>query len=951
MSSFILPIFPEGSLATSIITTVWVGLFVVCFFNLRFGWNLSGLIVPGYLVPLLILKPWSGVANIIEAILTYLIVRFFSELGHKTGLWSIVFGRDRFFCILVFAVIVRLVCDLFLFPELTTFLGTYFNINFVYRGGLYSIGLVIVALVANQFWNQGFKRGFPHFVVIIAITYILIQYVLVPFTNFRLSEVAFLYEGVAQSIVASPRAYIILLVAAFLASRMNLLYGWEFSGIIIPALLALEWYYPWKILTSVIEAFIVYGVAIAILKTSIFRNITIEGSRKLLLFFNIAFFYKMLIGFTVPFIFPNVNITDYYGLGYMLTSLIAIKMYDKKLGVRIVGITLETSLKAVIVATLVGFFIFYLPFNQIFNSAQVQTKKPTGKLAKSLVKSTNLTEAVLHEQINLYNLKSYNNTTEKILNTSNFVEAMYAVKNYIKKRKPSYLNFAHNMLKSIDFDVKLIDNSYILIYDKRPNSFRGLFAYSLEPKINHTLAVLYPKQSPAMIASLLGLFKKYSFSGFAIAGIDQPAYNDEIFKHESTSETLFYTYINYSKSTSPSIFIFMKNNKINKSMERYNPDIQLKNNFDYIWEPKQHYKKIKEFFDKTLVNTAQIQNDLKNLFPYFPKANHAMSIYLSYEGLTKLMKESSYTSKEIEITTKKLNESSFFTSLSSYISSLFSNKKHEPKHLTKLSVKLGYYIDAQVITPILNIDTKSEKKLINKLNIISVAAKTADLSIQLNKQPGKNDFSFVVIKPISKDKTSEIFLLNASSFNPYVIFAVPPATKASLDLGAYLTSNLNPRALLIPNNVIIDKPTTNPVSKSSYEYRKSLMYLVSQIIIRETDKYYDDLNTHTKNKAIHNNYIQIRPIESKELAKAAKNTIYISTNTGAYNKELLTTDQKKVYDELKNTNLIIKFVNGSKETAGMEACNISGAKYLSETNSTDFMVIWFPNDFKLKINK
>ena len=30
-----LTIFPEGGLASSVITTVWVGVFVLCFFNLR----------------------------------------------------------------------------------------------------------------------------------------------------------------------------------------------------------------------------------------------------------------------------------------------------------------------------------------------------------------------------------------------------------------------------------------------------------------------------------------------------------------------------------------------------------------------------------------------------------------------------------------------------------------------------------------------------------------------------------------------------------------------------------------------------------------------------------------------------------------------------------------------------------------------------------------------------
>ena len=49
---FPIELFPPGALSASVITTVWVGVFVVAFFNLRFGWVLSGLVVPGYLAPL-----------------------------------------------------------------------------------------------------------------------------------------------------------------------------------------------------------------------------------------------------------------------------------------------------------------------------------------------------------------------------------------------------------------------------------------------------------------------------------------------------------------------------------------------------------------------------------------------------------------------------------------------------------------------------------------------------------------------------------------------------------------------------------------------------------------------------------------------------------------------------------------------------------------------------------
>ena len=80
MSDLTLSIFPNDA-AITVTTTVWVGVMVVVFLNLRLGWTLSGLVVPGYLVPLLIAKPVSATVICVEAVLTYWIVYLVSERG------------------------------------------------------------------------------------------------------------------------------------------------------------------------------------------------------------------------------------------------------------------------------------------------------------------------------------------------------------------------------------------------------------------------------------------------------------------------------------------------------------------------------------------------------------------------------------------------------------------------------------------------------------------------------------------------------------------------------------------------------------------------------------------------------------------------------------------------------------------------------------------------------
>ena len=69
----LLPIFPNDSAAITVSATVWVGVVVAVVCNLRLGWSLSALVVPGYLVPLLISRPATAMVVFTEAVVTYLL--------------------------------------------------------------------------------------------------------------------------------------------------------------------------------------------------------------------------------------------------------------------------------------------------------------------------------------------------------------------------------------------------------------------------------------------------------------------------------------------------------------------------------------------------------------------------------------------------------------------------------------------------------------------------------------------------------------------------------------------------------------------------------------------------------------------------------------------------------------------------------------------------------------
>ena len=354
-SWFPLAIFPEGALASSVITTVLVGVWVTVFFNLRFGWVLSGLVVPGYLAPLILLEPVSAAVVAVEAVITYAIVRLISVyLADAIG-WTTFFGRDRFFALVVVSVAVRLVMDGLVLPPIAAWLNTQYDIGFDWTRQLESFGLIIIALYANQFWKTGLVRGLFTSGVTILLTVLIVRYGLMEVTNFRISDIGYLYELLAASLLASSKAYVILILTAFIASRINLRAGLDFNGLLIPALVALQWYEPMKIVTSIGEALIILALASALLRTPYFADKTIEGGRKLLLFFNISFAWKMLVGYAVLWSGYEIKTADLYGFGYLLSTLVALKLHDKGGTARMLTALTVVSAQGAVAGTVAGF--------------------------------------------------------------------------------------------------------------------------------------------------------------------------------------------------------------------------------------------------------------------------------------------------------------------------------------------------------------------------------------------------------------------------------------------------------------------------------------------------------------------------------------------------------------------------------------------------------------------
>jgi hypothetical protein len=514
MDLFPLPLFPDGSLRESVVTTVWIGVFVISFFNLRFGWTYSGLVIPGYLVPLILTNPISAVITVVEGIIAYGLVYLVSEYLSRFGWWCNFFGRDRFFALLLSAVLVRVGMDGWCLPTLASWLQQEWNLTLDYQGAFHSFGLIIIALIANQFWKTGFWRGLAPFAITVGITFLIIRFVLMTLTNFNVGHMTYMYSNTATSLLASPKSYIILIVTGFVASRMNLRYGWEYSGILIPALLALQWYDPLKILSSLAEAAVVYLVSDRLLQTRFFRGVTMEGARKLLLFFNVAYAYRYCLGFLLPLISPGIVVNDYYGFAYLLSSLIALKMHSKHIVLRLSRATLQTSFVAAIAANLIGFWLASL-----FGSVSFGNPQPGAPMPSIQASADSMEMLTARAKLRLYRKRAAGSVSLPNPGELNrFQDALALIRKHAETGTPETLSRAQIILHQLHYTIEQVPPHRLCLREQEPNRGWGIYFIDLEQPNGLLLEVPAPLEEWSVVDSAVQLYRRLNASNLAIAG-------------------------------------------------------------------------------------------------------------------------------------------------------------------------------------------------------------------------------------------------------------------------------------------------------------------------------------------------------------------------------------------------------------------------------------------------
>lgn len=351
----VIELLPPHGLDQSILLAVLIGMLMILFLTEVFGWVFVGLVVPGYLSSVALIQPASAVAVVFESIITYGLSYLISELIPHTRAWSPYFGRERFLLIVLVSVFVRQNSQIWMLPMILRYIDGTFGTTWYTDLDFYSIGLVLIPLTANMFWKLGLWRGSLQVAVPTMFTYALLRFLFLPYTNLSFANLALTYENVALDFLGSPKAYMILLTGAFLAAQYNLKYGWDYAGVLVPSLIALAWFTPLTVLITLTEALVLFFVTRAVLSLPVIRQFNFEGPRKVSVVFTVGFFLKYFFGWALYFLAPDARITDFFGFGYVLTSLLAAKMLSKKIIGRVLLPTAQVSLTAFLVGSMIGY--------------------------------------------------------------------------------------------------------------------------------------------------------------------------------------------------------------------------------------------------------------------------------------------------------------------------------------------------------------------------------------------------------------------------------------------------------------------------------------------------------------------------------------------------------------------------------------------------------------------
>lgn len=910
---WILNIFPSGGgLGQSVITTVWVGIGVVCFLNLRFGFPLTGLVVPGYLVPLFIVSPTSAIVILIEAVIVYAVMKLSAKTLMEHFGFAEMFGRDRFFAIILISILVRVTMDTLFWPTIAGVFSQW-DITFDYASQLYSLGLVIIALTANVMWNGGFRYGTKVTLIQLLLTYLIVRFILMPYSNFSIANLAIMYEAVAASIIAAPKAYIILVITAFIASRANIKYGWEFNGIMLPALLALQLMQPSKLITSFAETAVILIMGSALLHFTRLRHANFEGARLLLFFFNIGFVYKLILNYVVIQYYPSLKVTDTFAFGYMLSTLLALKIYQKSALGLVIRATFQTSVIGGFIAIAIGFVIMFVP--SLFGSAHLKELQAQNDVSGLTHMISEYKSYLYTDQKNQIEISQYQQGQQ----LQQFQSAIRLLNR--DRQNPQVFKEVRAMLMKLDFLLRQ-DEQYIYIQDARKLSLRGLFIMAKKPASELLITIPHPS-SERLASDAAGLLFSYLESGSLLFGTQQ---TQSLSASSSSQQSKYYQAFINALDTEQILQVREINNR-SQSVLNNSPFVHQ----CQLWAYNQLPNAISQKELRELLSCNNGAFGLASAFslPNGQFAGQFLEVFLTTANYTSLMSKVALANGQINQTPITTSNESLESAIERYIPHISAKGSG---HFQLLSNNEAALWEFEILRPLYILTDGLNTRILNdnmrnRLNQINNIAKMVGYKLTLiNSQQGR----YLMLSPIPEQQFFErgqgIYFINlnpAKSLNVQV--PRPLFESNTLKFSAKLFAHMQGKVLSVAGAHPYANPTSNVMTPANV---KSLFNIVHQSALR-----------HDFDKGILN--LQIRSHSAPSHIRPSAIAFQFTHPHARQNHTLR--DLRKSLTQLGVEHQVVA---GQVATRGLELGTSPQTGYQLFAPNSELATLWLASDFK-----
>ncbi|MDQ1255694.1 MAG: hypothetical protein QG656_287, partial [Candidatus Hydrogenedentes bacterium] len=880
--------------------------------------------------------PWSAGVIVVEAALTYGLVWFLFEWLPRRGVGQSVFGRDRFFAILLGSVAVRLVCDVWLLPQLGAYATEHLGIAFDYRNNLHSFGLIIVALIANQFWKPGLWRGFLPVFVSVGITYLIVRYGLMRYTNFSVSSLSYMYEDIAASMLASPKAYIILLTSAYIASRMNLLYGWEYSGILLPSLLSLVWYQPIKIAASVFEALAVLVLASMLLRLPLFRRTTVEGARKLILFGTVSYAYKFAISYGVLWLAPELKITDYFGFGYLLSTLIAMKMHEKGATARVMRATLQTSLTAVVVASVIGFGLTFLPNPWLWRTEEAVASEP----AVERLTEQNLMDLVREEKVEVYRSRFRTAfETPSPGQADVFAEAVRTLLTYVRVHGGETLDPANDLLREardllsqIHYSLIVVGDRYLCLLERDARRGWGVFVLNTSPKNDLTVEVPEPLSEKGCFETGTWFFLTFESRALALAGAGRNSSEDgsaDVLRNGATLYQTFHEVVGRNDVLQVRGY----------TGERLRAIQGLRSEGDEpasaLWVKKSLPPSLNLTALKAILGEFRIEwgiTPLANLQRDAAQSGFG-ELVLNRRDLYRVLFDPLYARQEVPLTAREQRIDGYLREWLLASKERIAGRGTDKYVVARLEELL--YLDDEVLTPLLRmarteyVSGEWTEQGLDELRSISASAAVCGYELIRYREvmTGKDYVILIETGDLASLRHWGTYVFRLGGNNPYVVQIPRPLFEVNtFEYGVALFEQLNAGALLISG--------TNPYANRDgsadpirIENKENLFALVNQVVLRDAAE--GPMMT-----------VQTRAFGVREGRPMPDADVLVALDNGACDTAGLSLLADELVRCLDNDGLQTAFVDGSPGMAGYEVGWMPQSLYLTQTVHKEMAILW-----------